>query len=365
MFLGFSESPSARHTELFTPVDKKHHIFQRRDHVAKPLHLPLLIPGSHPDAAMLYPNRQIAADGREKLRRQTEERVLERHAPAYVVVNRDGDIVHFSARTGKYFEDAVGPPTHQLLAKARKGLRLDLRAALREASETRKPVIRERIAIDIDDRIQMVTAKAELLVEDDGDPLFLIVFSDIGLPFSAETMAQAHVPYDDVAAEDLLRELRETRERLQSMAEEYESTIAELKSANERLVSVYEEVQSINEELETSKEEQQSVNEELYTVNAELSEKVEALDQANSDLKNVFESTEIATVFLDRHLVIRSFTPAVSTIFNLIPNDRGRPLTDIASSIDHIDLRRDIRGLWMAASPSSGGSADVTARRTI
>jgi two-component system, chemotaxis family, CheB/CheR fusion protein len=73
--------------------------------------------------------------------------------------------------------------------------------------------------------------------------------------------------------------------------------------------------------------------------------KSKSLDQANSDLKNVFESTEIATVFLDRQLVIRSFTPAVSTIFNLIPSDRGRPLTDIASSIDHIDLQHDIRGV--------------------
>src|SRR5260370_36773616 len=137
------------------------------------------------------------------------------------------------------------------------------------------------------------------------------------------------------------------------MAEEYESTIAELKSANERLVSVYEEVQSINEELETSKEEQQSVNEELHTVNAELSEKIEALDRANSDLKNLFESTEIATVFLDCQLVIRSFTPAVSTnIFNLIPSDRGRPLTDLPSSIDHIHLRGACRGRRAARGPS-------------
>jgi two-component system CheB/CheR fusion protein len=103
-----SES-SSRHTELFTPVEKKHHIFQRRDHVAMPIHLPPLIPGSHPDTAMLHQG-SYRGDDRENLRRQSEERVLERHAPAYVVVNRDGDIVHFSARTGKYFEDAVGPP---------------------------------------------------------------------------------------------------------------------------------------------------------------------------------------------------------------------------------------------------------------
>jgi two-component system CheB/CheR fusion protein len=350
LFLGMSESLSGRHAELFTPVDRTHHIFQRRDHVFKPLHLPLLVPGSHPHAAMLH-QRGNRRNGSENLRRQTEERVLERHAPAYVVVNGDGDIVHFSARTGKYLEDIVGPPSRQLLAKARKGLRLDLRAALRQVNETRKPVIREHIAMEIGDQMHMVTVKTEPLVEDDRDPLFLIVFSDIELPFSAETMAEAHIRYADISVEELQRKLWETQERLKSMAEEYESTIAELKSANERLVSVYEEVQSINEELETSKEEQQSVNEELYTVNAELNEKIEALDQANSDLKNVLESTEIATVFLDRHLVIRSFTPAVSAIFSLLPSDRGRPLTDIASSIEHIDLQREIRDVLERREP--------------
>ncbi len=93
------------------------------------------------------------------------------------------------------------------------------------------------------------------------------------------------------------------------MIEEYETALEELKSSNEELVSVNEEMQSTNEELEASKEELQSVNEELHTVNAELNGKVDALDRANSDLQNLFESTDVATVFLDRNLVIRSFTP--------------------------------------------------------
>jgi two-component system CheB/CheR fusion protein len=104
-----------------------------------------------------------------------------------------------------------------------------------------------------------------------------------------------------------------------------------------------EELQSTNEELETSKEELQSVNEELQTVNAELHSKVEELDRAHSDLRNVFDSTQIATVFLDNNLAVRSFTRAVTSIFNLISSDRGRPLTDIVSHLaEGNDLRRDI-----------------------
>jgi two-component system, chemotaxis family, CheB/CheR fusion protein len=109
------------------------------------------------------------------------------------------------------------------------------------------------------------------------------------------------------------------------------------------MVSVNEELQSTNEELETSKEELQSVNEELHTVNAELNSKIDELDHANADLRNLFESTQLATIFLDHDLVIRSFTPAATSIFNLISTDRGRPLTDIVSRLQGNDLKRDVR----------------------
>jgi len=101
--------------------------------------------------------------------------------------------------------------------------------------------------------------------------------------------------------------------------------LEELKAANEEMVSVNEELQYTNEELGTSKEELQSVNEELHTVNTELNSKIDELDRANSDLRNLFESIQIATVLLDGELIIHSFTPAVTTIFNLISTDGRSP----------------------------------------
>ena len=103
--------------------------------------------------------------------------------------------------------------------------------------------------------------------------------------------------------------------------------------------------------METSKEELQSLNEELHTVNLELGQKVDALDTANADLRNLFESTRIATIFLDRNMLIRSFTPAVTEVFRLIPGDRGRPITDIASRLDYEQLRRDIREVLDTVQP--------------
>lgn len=124
-----------------------------------------------------------------------------------------------------------------------------------------------------------------------------------------------------------------------------------MKASNEELVSLNEELQSTNEELETSKEEIQSVNEELSTVNLEMHRKVEELDRANADLRNLFDSTDLATIFLDHRGLVRSFTPAVGNLFSLIPTDRGRPLTDIVSHIDLPDLGADMRQVLATQKP--------------
>ncbi|MGH9644291.1 MAG: CheR family methyltransferase, partial [Terriglobales bacterium] len=149
----------------------------------------------------------------------------------------------------------------------------------------------------------------------------------------------------------LERELLRAREELQSLSEEHQTALEELRSSNEELHSVNEELQSTNEELETSKEELQSVNEELHTVNVRLSEKIDELAHSNSDLRNLFESTEVATIFLDRHLVVRSYTPAVAALYNLIPSDEGRPLTDIVSHLAYETLSEDVDTVLRTLSP--------------
>ena len=117
----------------------------------------------------------------------------------------------------------------------------------------------------------------------------------------------------------------------------------ELKSTNEELQSTNEELQSTNEELTTSKEEMQSLNEELQTVNHELQAKVDELSQANNDMKNLLNSTDIATLFLDDALNVRRFTTQTTNIIKLIPGDAGRPITDIATDLVYPELAEDAR----------------------
>jgi two-component system, chemotaxis family, CheB/CheR fusion protein len=345
LFLGTSES-IGQHGDLFTVVEKKQRIFQAREHPSSIPRLPILFgsnrSGIFPEAAKSG-SRAIAS---YPLRQAVETQVLERFSPAHVVINGDGDVVYYSAGTGKFLEASQGAPSRQLLSLARRGLRLDLRSALREAITMQKTVSRQHVAIEgEDDRIQYINLTVEPLAErGPSEPLYLVLFAEIGPPHVRSETDDGAIKNDSMA--DLERDLRDTRERLQSTIEEYETALEELKSSNEELVSVNEEAQSSNEELEASKEEAQSLNEELNTINAELNAKIEDLDRANNDLKNLFESTQIATVFLDRNLVIRTFTPAASSFFNLRPSDVGRPLTELSSQLHYPELRDHIDAVF-------------------
>jgi two-component system CheB/CheR fusion protein len=165
--------------------------------------------------------------------------VLERFSPPHVVVNRDGDVVYYSARTGKYLEAAAGVPTRQIFTMARKGVRLELRTVFREAVESGRAVTRDGIAIEEDDgRVQVVSLTVEPLGNRPGvDPLYLVLFIVQGPVLSREeALSRAHATTTGTALQ-MERELRETRERLQSVIEEYETALEELKSSNEELVS--------------------------------------------------------------------------------------------------------------------------------
>ncbi|NKE47771.1 PAS domain-containing protein [Roseomonas frigidaquae] len=343
LFLGIAET-ILRHAELFVAEDKANRIYRRRDDVAVDGPAARLLANPR-GPVRIWPSRALlrppAPQRGTELRQSAEALVLDRFSPAHVVVNRDGDVLHQSAHLGRYLEPAAGRPSRQLVAMARPGLRFALRAVLREAMETQAEVRRPLVEIEEGERrISIALTVTPMGARDVPERQFLVVFADIP---GADTAA---VSLDTAGQDHLLlleRELRDTREKLQSTTEEYETATEELTSANEEMVSVNEELQSTNEELETSKEELQSVNEELRASNTELSVKIDELDRSKADLRNLFDSTQIATLFLDRHLVIRSFTPAVTSIFNLMPADRGRPVTDFAGHLDKVDLRREVR----------------------
>lgn len=340
LFLGNSEG-IGQHSDLFATIDKKNRVFQARESSGA-YRLPMSIADERANLFPLTAKSDARGFGAVQLRQAVETQVLEGFAPAHVVVNADGDVLYSSGRTGRFLEVPQGAPSRQLLTMARRELRLDLRAALRECASVRHRITKENIAIEVEDgHVQLASIAVEPLDHrGNGEPLYVVLFQSSG---PAQNRADVERERRDLAGiTDLERELRDMRERLQSTIEEYETALEELKSSNEELVSVNEEAQSSNEELEASKEEMQSLNEELNTINAELNSKVEDLDHANNDLKNLFAATQIATIFLDRNLVIRNFTPTASNFFKLRGSDIGRPLTELSSDIDYPELKSHI-----------------------
>ncbi len=137
--------------------------------------------------------------------------------------------------------------------------------------------------------------------------------------------------------------MQQSHEDLQTTREEMQNSQEELKSTNEELQSTNEDLQSTDEELTTSKEETQSMNEEMQTVNHELVAKVTELERASDDMKNLFNSTDIATLFLDAQLKVPRFTAQAASVIRLIPSDIGRPITDLATELDYPQMPEEAR----------------------
>lgn len=149
----------------------------------------------------------------------------------------------------------------------------------------------------------------------------------------------------------LERALQHARGALQGSIEELQGSNEELKSANEELQSTNEELQSSNEELHTAKEEQNSTNEELHAVNLVLRAKMDELSRLNDDMANLLDSTDIATLFLDRQLRIKRFTELAREVINLIPGDVGRPVADLVSKLRYDRLIDDARSVLSTLRP--------------
>jgi two-component system CheB/CheR fusion protein len=182
--------------------------------------------------------------------------------------------------------------------------------------------------------------------------MLLVTFRSVAKPLKSATQKSPRLSGLS-AVETLERELLSTRESLQATIEELQTSNEEFKSANEELQSTNEELQSANEEMETSKEELQSLNEELTTVNAEVEAKALELSRANDDILNLFNSTQIATLFLDNQLLIKRYAEPARRIFRLIPSDVGRPLSDLTNQLEHPSLLDDCKAVLQSLRPKA------------
>jgi two-component system CheB/CheR fusion protein len=348
LFLGSSES-AENLPLLFSPYDKKQRIYLRRptnpvDHstLALPLHDRWL------QEKTPFENSTDKRGGTYSFN-ELHFRLLEKYAPPSLLVNEDYEIVHLTENVGRYLQFIGGEPTSNLLKVVHPALRPDLRAALFSARQDDKTSETRAIRLEIAGEKCFVNVRVNPVdAPDAGGGFMLVIFEESktaeNAPLTHSELASINFGGNqamEVVVHRLEEELTRTKNRLRSTIEQHETSIEELKASNEELMSMNEELRSATEELETSKEELQSVNEELTTVNYELGEKVEELSRANSDLQNLIHSTDIGTIFLDRNLQIKRFTPSAQEIFNLISSDTGRRIDDLTNKLNYENLTED------------------------
>jgi len=340
LFLGSTETVGG-FTNLFAPLGARSRIFRRSAAALCPE--PVEFPPSFAAFPPARPEAPLAPKPPASLQSLADQLVLQRYASPSVLVNDKGDILYISGKTGKYLEPAAGKANWNIFAMAREELRYELTSAFQKALHQTATVTLRGLKVGPKSGEQFVDLTVQSIEEPEPlRGLVIIVFAEVAAPSEAKAPGRFRkAPARSPRLAELEQELQQVREELQTTREEMQTSQEELKSTNEELQSANEELQSTNEELTTSKEEMQSLNEELQTVNTELQARVDELSMSNSDMKNLLNSTDIATVFLDNDLNVRRFTTQATKIIKLIPSDVGRPITDLASDLHYPELAQD------------------------
>ena len=353
LLLGTSES-TGKFSSLFTVVHKKSKIYAKK--LTDTRSTFSFTPSSYPVAkAAQEPGRNAEnlIYGFD-LERETDQLILNRYAPASVLVNEEMKIVQVRGEIDFYLRVAAGMLDLNLLKMARVGLLVELRTAIYEAQTQNVTVRKERVSVESGGRSNTVNIEVMPFQPHTSTArYFLVVFQEV-LPVAASNFctlpSESGEPGDLNPENELLRQALATANQektaalvhLQSLIKEQENLNQDLKVANEEILSSNEELQSTNEELETAKEEIQATNEELTTTNEELRSQYLEQSQLNNDLTNFFASINIPILMLANNLQIRRFTPTAEGIFNLIPTDVGRPFSDIRSTLNVPDLEQMI-----------------------
>ncbi|WP_084386946.1 chemotaxis protein CheB [Anabaena sp. CA = ATCC 33047] len=357
LMLGTSETVG-EFSNLFTLLDKKYKIYSRK---MAPGRLGIeLVASNYPQETIKpqLPVSEAVRDGLE-IQKQADQIVLNQYAPVGVIVNSDLEILQFRGQTSSYLEPAPGRPSFNLLKMAKKELRLELRTAIHQAKKQNSAVRKENIQVRQENLVRLVSFDViPFKSQSTGEYYFLVLFADklesvTSVPELKDSqpgnagdnlvqIEQGQQASDQQEIALLQQELASTKDYLQSIIEEQQATNQDLRAANEEILSSNEELQSTNEELETAKEEIQATNEELNTINDELQRRNLESTQVSNDLQNLLSSINIPILMLGGELQIRRFTPAAANIFNLIPSDVGRSLSDIKHKLNISDLEAQI-----------------------
>jgi two-component system CheB/CheR fusion protein len=326
---------------MFAPLSPKSRIY-RRSHEAPDQGLVNFPVNRHRSSRQATQESSVSqpVNPHANLQSQADQILLQEFSPPAVLVNARGDVIYISGRTGRYLEPAAGKANWNIHVMLRPAIRSQVTAALRQSLETGKPV--ELYGLRLEEDAQRTLAVTAQAVQRPHalQGMVMIVFREVADARAGKRRRRREPGAADAAeSEELVR----SQEEIHALRLAMRASEEELQAANEELQSTNEELQSANEELTTSKEEAQSMNEELQTINSELQIKLDDLALAQSDMQNLLNSTDIATLFLDKDMNVRRFTDQITRIIHMRDADIGRPLSDLASTLNYPQLHEDTK----------------------
>lgn len=329
LFLGKSET-IGEDLGLFTPVDKQHRLYRSVPTERKiPVKLPLV-----PDTSTTRLRNHSGAHAERVTHAElVRELLLKQRSATAVLIDNNAQVLYFYGPTHDFIRQPEGAATRDLLSMVSDEIRIALRGVIHAVHNEEKSG--EIVLPAPSGENRQLRVRAIKAGGNENGGLILVTFEYEAL---GNEPSQIIADAESWAKRQLEDDLRTTRQDLESTIQALEASNAELLIANEEAMSMNEELQSANEELETSKEEMQSVNEELNSVNSDMERTVNELRTANADLSNLLAGSDLPTLFLDRELCIKRFTPASRRLFSLIPSDIGRPIGDFASRLEPQNL---------------------------
>lgn len=255
--------------------------------------------------------------------------ILDQLGASSVLVDADFNIIDAQGSFNKFAQLPASGFSTNLLEMVEEQLKTAIIIATRKSKRSDKHVFYKDVVFKKGRKKRSVDILVKPFDTNNTDQM-VITFLEGTSPSKTEVVIES-ATLDKIVKgriDDLEDELSKAKDDLKSSLSDRETTNEELQATNEELLASNEELQSTNEEL-------QSVNEELHTVNAEHVQKVEELATLNADMDNLLNSIEIGTVFIDKKLRIRKFTPAIKDHFKLLDRDIGRPIDDFIFHFDH------------------------------
>lgn len=276
--------------------------------------------------------------------------LIEKYAPDCILISDKNEVLYSSGKIEKYLDFPKRRSNLHLFDMVTGNISLALRNGLRKLSEEQRDVMVRNVVIsshnsDEDTQPEMIDLKlVKLHGRNNMESYILIEFNE------SQELENEH-EFLEIASRDSIKEIERLEAELYQAKKELQYNSDELEAINEELQSSNEEMKSSNEEMQTTNEELQSTNEELKTVNQELKNKIDELTILHDDVNNLFVSTQIATIFLDRDLRIRKFTPAVQRYINVREGDVGRPIYHYTYNFSYDELREDVNAVLTTLQP--------------